>query len=322
MHRWITAAVFLPLALASPGLARDNAMVDAVDQAVVDGVVDRPHVRLHYRIYGERGPYVVILAGGPGGTSRMLQPVADHLKDRFRAVLLEQRGTDRSRLDRYDEETISLDAYIADIEAVRTALKQEQIIVVGTSWGMTLGFAYAGAHPDRVRALATIGSGHLTSTSERAWMDNLQTRLSDDQKQRIAALSLRKLTPDEAYAEYYRIIAPAYYFKREEAAKSAAELKVGDLNGRIPPLVPRMIRRFDEYIVDRFHRIKSPVLVIQGKQDLAPQEMAFLVRDRVKGSKIVFLDSCGHVPFADQPEATWRALDEFLKPLLGSLRSN
>ena len=308
MQRWITAAVFLRLTMGLSGMAHE--------QAVVDGFVDRPNVRLHYRIHGDRGPYVVILAGGPGGTSRMLQPVADHLKTRFRAVLLEQRGTDRSKLERYDESTINLDAYIADIEAVRTALKQEQIIVVGTSWGMTLGFAYTAAHPDRVLALATIGSGHIASSSERAWVDNLQTRLSDDQKQRIAALNSRKLTPDEAYAEWYRIAAPAYYFKREEAAKSAAEMKVGDLNGRIPPFVPQMIRRYDEYIVNRFDRIKSPVLVIQGKQDLAPQETAFLIRDRVKGSKIVFLDSCGHVPFADQPDATWRALEEFLKPFL------
>ena len=309
MHRWIAAAVFLLILSSSSS---------AGAQGVVDGFVDRPNVRLHYRIYGDKGPYVVILAGGPGGTSRMMQPVADHLKDRFRAVLLEQRGTDRSRLDRYDERTINLDAYIADIEAVRTALKQEHIIVVGTSWGMTLGFAYAGAHPDRVRALATIGSGHLATASERAWMDNLQTRLSDDQKQRIAALGSRGLTLDEAYAEWYRIVAPAYYFKREEAAKSAAEMKVGDLNGRVAGLTSSMIRRYDEYIVARFDRIKSPVLVIQGRQDLAPQETAFLVRDRVKGSTIVFLDQCGHVPFADQPDATWRILDEFLKPLIAA----
>jgi proline iminopeptidase len=308
MLRCITAALLLQITIGAS--ASDRA------QAVVDGVVDRPDVRLHYRIYGDRGPYVVVLSGGPGGASRMLQPVADHLKDRFRAVLLEQRGTDRSKLARYDASTINLDAYIADIEAVRTALKQERIIVVGTSWGMTLGFAYTAAHPDRVLALATIGSGHLASASERAWIDNLQTRLSDDQKQRIAALSSRNLTPDEAYAEWYRIAAPAYFFKREEAAKSAAELRVGDLNGRIPPLVPGMIRRYDEYIVNRLDRIKSPVLVIQGRQDLAPQETAFLVRDKVKGSRIVFLDQCGHVPFSDQPEATWRILDEFLRPFL------
>src|ERR1044072_1361306 len=124
----------------------------------VEGVVDRPDVTLHYRIYGTRGPVAVILAGGPGGSSTMLQPIADHLADRFRCVMLEQRGTDRSRLDRYDDRTISFDAYIADIEALRAALKQDRIIVVGNSWGMTLAFAYAGAHPEHVLAMATIGS--------------------------------------------------------------------------------------------------------------------------------------------------------------------
>ena len=78
-----------------------------------------------------------------------------------------------------------------------------------------------------------------------------------------------------------------------------------------------MMRRLEEYTVNRLDRITSPVLVVQGHQDLAPEETAFLIRDRVKGSKIVLLNRCGHVPFADQPEATWRALDEFLA-LLGS----
>lgn len=57
----------------------------------------------------------------------MLAPIAEHLEDRFRCVMLEQRGTGRSRLERSDDETISFDAYIGDIEALRIALKQERM---------------------------------------------------------------------------------------------------------------------------------------------------------------------------------------------------
>ena len=50
----------------------------------VNGVVDRPDVALHYKVFGDKGPHVVLLAGGPGGSVSMMQPICDHLKDRFR----------------------------------------------------------------------------------------------------------------------------------------------------------------------------------------------------------------------------------------------
>lgn len=281
-------------------------------QAAAEGTVQRPDVRLHYKIYGSAGPTLIILAGGPGGATAMLQPFADHLKDRFRCVMLEQRGTDRSTLDRYDESTINFDAYIADIEAVRSALKQDKVVLIGSSWGMTLAFAYAGAHPDRVLALATVGSGSLTPALERAWDDNLRMRLSDAQRRQLGELSARNPDPDQGYVDWFRIVARAYFFDAGVAAQFAGTVKLGDLNGRIPGPAARMMRRVEEYTVSRMDRITSPVLLIQGRQDLAPEETAFIVRDKVKGSIVVLLDQCGHMPWLDQPATTWKSLDTFL----------
>jgi proline iminopeptidase len=284
--------------------------------AITDGFVARPDVKLHYRIHGDKGPVLVILAGGPGGANTMLQPIADHLKDRFRCVMLEQRGTGRSTLDRYDDKTISFDAYIDDIEALREYLGQERLLLLGSSWGMTLAFAYAGAHPNRVTAVATIGSGNLTRELERAWDDNLKMRLSPDQLRKLQELNDRRPDPDEGYVAWFKIVAPAYFFKPEEAAKFSAQVKPGDLNGKIPGLAMRMMRRLEEYVYDRLPRITSPVLLIQGRQDLAPEETAFIVRERVKKAKVVLLNQCGHVPWLDQPQATWKELDAFLAPFL------
>jgi proline iminopeptidase len=94
-------------------------LLTLINLGPVEGVVKRPDVDLHYRVYGDRGPTVIILSGGPGGSIEMLRPVCNHLQDRFRCVMLEQRGTGRSRLAKYDETTVNFDAYIADVEAVR-----------------------------------------------------------------------------------------------------------------------------------------------------------------------------------------------------------
>src|SRR5947208_5069769 len=85
----------------------------------------------------------------------------------------EQRGTGRSKLPKYDASTINLNAYIEDIEALRTQLHAEKFIVLGNSWGMILGLAYAGTHPDAVRAVVTIGSGPITFEYLGVFSDNL-----------------------------------------------------------------------------------------------------------------------------------------------------
>src|SRR5262245_47056526 len=72
-------------------------------EPVQEGKVPRDGFDLHYRIVGRDGPYVVVLAGGPGTTVESMKPVADELKGKFRCVMLEQRGTGRSKLKEYTD---------------------------------------------------------------------------------------------------------------------------------------------------------------------------------------------------------------------------
>src|SRR5437762_14105823 len=146
-------------------------------QSLVDGKIARDSADLFYTIAGTSGDYVLVLSGGPGEGIRSMQGVADELGKKYRCIMWEQRGTGRSKLPRYDSSTISLNAYIEDIEALRKHLHSEKFIVVGNSWGMILGLAYAGAYPNAVRAVVTIGSGPITFEYLVVFVDNQGTRL-------------------------------------------------------------------------------------------------------------------------------------------------
>src|SRR5437764_8490960 len=131
-------------------------------QSLVDGKIARDGADLFYTIVGASGDYVLVLSGGPGEDIRSMQGVADELGKKYRCIMWEQRGTGRSKLPRYDSSTINLTAYMEDIEALRKQLHIEKFIVVGNSWGMILGLAYAGTHSDAVRAVVPIASGPIT----------------------------------------------------------------------------------------------------------------------------------------------------------------
>jgi proline iminopeptidase len=153
--------------------------VGAAQQGFVDGKVTRDGIDLFYRVVGPTsGDYVLILSGGPGEDIHSMQGVADELDKKYRCIMWEQRGTGRSKLPRYDSSTINLNAYMEDMEALRKQLHTEKFIVVGNSWGMILGLAYAGTHSDAVRAVVTLGSGPITAEYLSVFSDNQVSRLS------------------------------------------------------------------------------------------------------------------------------------------------
>src|ERR1700732_2233099 len=93
----------------------------------------------------------VYLHGGPGSGC---QP--DHRRlfdpERFHAVLFDQRGAGRSRpKGRREDNTLS--HLIADMELIREQFGIARWMIVGGSWGATLGLAYAQAHPHRVTGI-------------------------------------------------------------------------------------------------------------------------------------------------------------------------
>src|ERR1051325_1756389 len=203
-----------------------RANVDATQQNSIDGKVTRGGIDLFYRILGPaNGDYVLILSGGPGEDIHSMQGVADELGKKYRCVMWRRRGTGRSKLPRYDSSTINLNAYMDDIEALRKQLHTEKFIVVGNSWGMILGLAYAGTHPNAVRAVVTIGSGPITFEYLGVFSDNQISRLGAcELEARDFWKDPARTESDRASFERLRIAAVAYFFDRKKALQMQAEL--------------------------------------------------------------------------------------------------
>src|SRR5437870_1271391 len=151
--------------------------VRAAQQDLSDGKITRDGVNLFYTIVGNSGDYVLVLSGGPGEEVKSMQGIADELGKTYQCIMLEQRGTGRSKLSRYDASTINLNAYIEDIETLRKQMHIDKLILVGNSWGMMLALAYGGTYPDAVRAIVTIGSGPITGEYLEVMGTNRNTRL-------------------------------------------------------------------------------------------------------------------------------------------------
>jgi proline iminopeptidase len=118
------------------------------------------------------GKPALVLHGGPGsGCTRSVRRFFD--PSAYRVVLFDQRGCGRST-PHASQLATQLGAntthhLLRDVEALRRQLGIERWLVFGSSWGATLGLAYAQRHPERVSELVLLAVT-TTRQSEIDWL--------------------------------------------------------------------------------------------------------------------------------------------------------
>jgi proline iminopeptidase len=134
------------------------------------------------------GKPAVVLHGGPGSGAgphwrTYFDPAA------YRIVLFDQRGCGRSRphagAPTVDLSTNTTHHLLADLERLRTYLGIARWLVLGGSWGSTLGLAYAERYPDRVSELVLF-SVVGTTRREVEWITRDMGRLFPEQWARFS----------------------------------------------------------------------------------------------------------------------------------------
>lgn len=106
-------------------------------------------------------PVMLWLHGGPGGAQRPLfRYFNSDLENHFVVSYWDQRGAGRSFDPQADPANLTVDRHVADLDMVvdhlLEAFGQEQVILVGHSWGAALGLLYTRQAPEKVAALIAV----------------------------------------------------------------------------------------------------------------------------------------------------------------------
>jgi proline iminopeptidase len=164
---------------------------------------------VHWEVCGNPGGKpAVVLHGGPGsGCAPWWRRLFD--PEKYRVVLFDQRGCGRS-VPHAGLPTTSLEKnttahLLGDIERLRQHVGVERWMVVGASWGSTLGLAYAQAHPSRVTEMVLF-SVVTTTPREIAWLTRDVGRLFPEAWERFRA-GVREIERDgDLGAAYDRLL--------------------------------------------------------------------------------------------------------------------
>lgn len=244
--------------------------------------------------------------------SPVWRPWLEALSRQHNYIRYDQRGCGLSDADVRE---YSLDAWVADLEAVVDGLGLQRFPLIGMSQGGAVAVAYAARHPERVSQLVLIGAYALgvlrrepseAQRLEAATMVNL-IRIgwgsdNDAFRQLFTSLFIPDGTPEQHqwWTELERLTSSA-----ENAA--------------------RMLETFYQVDVsERARQLDVPTLVLHPHGDArVPYEEGRRLAALIPGARFVTLDSRNHVLLAGEPafDALLSELHAFLAPASAAWQS-
>lgn len=259
-------------------------------QSPIRGLARTPEVDIAYEQLGtDRSlPPIIVVNGGPGLThAYMVQnDLWQQVAVRRTVVFYDQRGLGRSTRMLPDAPQ-TLQAQLADLEAVRTALHADRVDLLGDSYGGFLVLAYALAHPEHVRRLVV--SDGIPGWKTRVHpMSDFFPDLEAKDEAHLKAMPKGAAALDYSMRAHLRkcFVNPAI------AERFIASLKDIGLNGTVQEQVYTAAENID--LSPRLPTIQVPNLILTGRYDVNVAPItAYRMAQAIPHSQFTYLSKAG-----------------------------
>jgi len=218
-------------------------------------------------------------------------------------VRYDQRGCGLS--DR-DAEDLSLDAQVADLEAVVDAAGLDRFALVGASQGGAISIAYAARHPERVTRLVVSG-GYARGPMKR----NPSLEQVKEAQITVELIRLGWGRENPAYRQLFTSL-----FIPDSSPEEAASFNELERVSTSPEWAARLVASFGPIDVTPLAPlVKCPTLVLHARGDgRVPFEEGRLIAGLVPGARFVPIEGRNHVFLGREPAFAqfFAELDAFL----------
>jgi proline iminopeptidase len=280
-----------------------------------EGYINVKGGKIWYRILGEgKKTPILMLHGGPGGTSRSFYQFASLGEDRP-VIIFDQLGSGRSGYHT-DTTLLKVDNFVEQVQAVKTSLGLKEFYLQGHSWGTALALEYYLKYPKGIKAII-FNSPYFSTSLWKADADTLISTLPDS-----IQLAIKTGEKNHDYES------PAYKNANEVYSKNFGVRKT-----RLTSELDTAISKGNEFIynymwgpteftatgtlinyncVQSLKSIKVPTLFITGEFDEARPATVKYFQSLVPNAKYVMIEGAGHGTMHDNRSQNISAIKNFL----------
>ncbi len=277
---------------------------------------------------------VIFLHGGPGAFIVDHPAVADQFyrsvaKLGFDVYLYDQIGSGHSaRLA--DPRQYTVDRHIRDLEAIRQKIGAERMILIGDSWGATLGANYIAEHPERCAKAIFSGPGAIDGTGARvttyddapmvraaeAWFASIFSQpryhaMSDIRSANVLAL-YRSMPEQELDRQFDAFVQSSMPYLVCDPHKLPADDAVHGMGWWANLMTGVDFGRRKSNPTEKLARTHMPVLILRGGCDYLRWEVAYQYKQAFPNSTLLYVPNAGHAFGYDQPHIYSEAIQAFL----------
>ncbi len=267
------------------------------------------------------GPATLLVhPGGPGLTYHYLRAFLKLANANLRVILFHPRGVGHSWSPKRASE-FTIEAMAEDVEAIRRALKIEELHLLGYSAGGFVALEYAHRYERRLTSLllcATAGSAEEVRQAGRMALG------AASPSQRVR---LRELTRSHAFngSEYQSLSEKIYRpFQTRFLRGTPPDWKATKLSQAVYRAM--LTQTGDEFVVDGtiaawdgrryYSKIEVPTLVVVGRYDFF-LEPSMEMNDRIEPAHLRVLPRSSHMAILEQPREFLGTVREFLLDVTG-----
>ena len=266
----------------------------------------KPSDLIQVRSYGNIGPYVVLLHGGPGAPGDMA-PLARHLCNHFRILEPLQRGS--------GDVPLTVARHVLDLyDVLRDPVRKGPVRLVGYSWGAMLALTYAARYPVEVERVVLIGCGTFDQRSHEAYQTCMKQRMNSNDRHRINSLKAQlaveknRQRRNELFAEFGAIFTRIQSFIPLPTNSEKLSCDEGSFTETWDDVISLQERGVQPA---EFARIQAPVTMIHGDKDPHPGSLIYKsLATFINDIQYREVSRCGHIPWIER-----EAKDVFFKLL-------
>jgi pimeloyl-ACP methyl ester carboxylesterase len=259
--------------------------------------IDANGVRFHYETVGEGPPLVFV--HGMCGQGAVWAGQVERLSDRFTCVTYDRRGHGTSS-DGDEPHSVSLHG--DDFAALVTALGLAPVVYVGSSGGARIGV-------DVVLRHSALLTGAVLSEPPVFSLDPDDAKTFMEKVVPAVKPHLEAGNFADAVDAFFALVCPGLWNRLDEAEKKpyrdSGPMLAADLGQ--PPFV---------VTADDLAAVRLPVLAIAGlDSDPFLRGTPRVIASAVPDAELVEFPNCGHVTYAEQPDAFAAAVRSFAERL-------